>query len=169
MQKKKIIPKVALILLFACLFTMLPGCTTPTNSTDPTENNGLSEFVAKPLAFYGWEGADSSVMKDMNVVISDDCIVLSETHYSVSQLNDFDVEHYSFDEFYYYYDEAETRAIIERIIVTEEFSYLKTGNSSLDIHEVVLMYDIDGTYYFCYLTPSGDFGLIRKIWFAEHS
>ena len=39
MKKLKFIRKVARILLFATLFALLAGCTTPANPTSPTEPN----------------------------------------------------------------------------------------------------------------------------------
>lgn len=173
MRKWKSVRTVALLLLFAFALTLFAGCstsTTPTNPEDPTDPNPMpKEFVAKPFAFWGWEGADASVLKDMNVVMSDNEVVLSKTSYTFSEC-EFDILiGTNTESLFCYYDTEETRAVLEKLSNATDVIYLKSGLSHMDIHTVWLLYDIDGTYYFCRMTPAGRTVQLNSIWFAKHT
>ena len=142
--------RMALILLFATLFTLLAGCTTPTTSTDPTITdpttateptfvgqpataqdvfNGMTDFVAVPF-----------VRANINWAYSLDVRVIADNPGFVITL---DSPMYVLVE-----DEEVTEGIIEQLKNCKKCYLLKTTGENISYGEKIAVYDIEGSLYF---------------------
>ena len=153
MKKMKFTQKVALILLFATLFALLAGCTTPatptvptgTDPTDPTAGvppvifGGATDFTANLFAKLSGLSRDYS----LKIAVSDGKVYVDDIVYEeVNYIDNPGVAFYD-AESYWYREEKLSEGFFEKINACKKCYLLETENN-----RKMVVYDIDGIYYF---------------------
>ena len=125
MKKMKFTQKVALLLLFACLFTLFVGCGNSTTPTDPTETDptdpttevpprlfgGATDFTANLFAKFSGLSRDYS----LKIAVSDGKVYVDDIVYEeVNYIDNPGVAFYD-AEFYWYREEELSEGILEKI------------------------------------------------------
>ena len=163
MKKMKFISKVALILLFACVFTLLTGCTTPATPTDPPETNpvlfnGLTEFIAVPFADCGV----FSAIYELRVKVSDGKVYLNNKQYLEIPYDDFEITHSS--GYFHCYKEGIKATAFFGELNNSNLHCLLQANTESGYGQQIAVYEIEGAYYFLSLNNSSE---VSRIHFAS--
>ena len=155
MKIRKSMKAVALLLLLACVFTLLAGCgthaaptaPTDTNPTEPSEPewvlpNGLYAFAAFPFADFGafnWQYS-------LNVRVVEDRVYLNDVLYREIPSEGFKISNAN-KLCICWVEGKDTKDFLEKLNSSKMHCLLETETES-HYGKQIAVYDIDGTLYF---------------------
>ncbi len=143
MTKMKFNPKVALILLFACMLTLFVGCT----KEDPVLFGGATDFTAKLYAQY----VPQSYSYILEVTVSDGNVYINDILYDkVNYVENPGVEFYPANLYWHPEESEQTADIFEQIKACKKCYLLEIAEAeeNLNYGRKIAVYEINGTYYF---------------------
>lgn len=155
--------RMALILLFACVFALLAGCTNPATPTDPTITDpttvtdpttetpprlfgGITNFTADLFAQY----ALHSFSYVLDITVSKGVVYINDTLYDKISYVDNPGVAFHKAEFYWYSDEELADSIFEQINACDKCYLLEISETeeNTTYGKKIAIYEINGICYF---------------------
>ena len=152
MKKMKLTQKVALILLLTTLFSLLAGCTTPADPTDPTETDpilfgGATDFTANLYAKY----RSVSFAYKLDVSVSGGKVYINDVLYDkVSYVDNPGVDYFPLNQYRFTEDDGLSSSVLEQINACKKCYLLEVPETeeNTTYGKTIAVYEINVTYYF---------------------